>query len=185
MDYTTLASVKQYLGIDVGNVASDALLSKLIIAVSRAVEAFLGRSLGTATYAAVMDGNGAALLPLPQYPITAVSSIVMDGITLRASTAFNDGGYTFDSKYVYFSGGSGRFTKGIRNVSINYTAGYVSSPADVEQAVCETVALGFKQKDNVGWVSKSLAGETITLDKSVMTKSAMDTLNPYRKVIPL
>jgi uncharacterized phiE125 gp8 family phage protein len=183
-DLVTLADVKSYGGITTAE--GDALLKRLITAASVAAEMYFGRSVLSASYTAVMDGNGAALLQLPQYPITAVSSLKIDNVAKVASTSYGDGGYLFRGREIFFRDGT-RFTRAIGNVEVAYTAGYATIPSDLSQAICEVVVTNYKTKDSLGWSSKSLAGETISINLSLKAYSerCLEVLNDYRNVLPL
>lgn len=182
-DLTTLASVKTYGGIT--DTTKDALLSALITAASAAVEQYIGRIIQQQSYTALMDGNGAALLPLPQYPISAVSVVEINGVAVGANSTWGDGGFAHDGdRSLYFPGEGRVFPVGKRNVKVTYTAGYASVPADLAQAVNELVLSDMKNRDHIGWQSKSLAGETITLDLRAMPPSAKSVIDAYRDVLP-
>jgi hypothetical protein len=186
-DLTTLSRVKTYGNVTIST--DDPLLQNLITAVSVAVIRYLGRNILSAQYTAVMDGNGAALLPLPQYPITAVSSLKINNVAKSALVDYGDGGFIFRGREVGFQNASDKFTLGIANVAISYTAGYATDavPSDLEQAVVEMVVVNYQNKDKLGWVSKSLAGESVTmqLDQKAMSNSVKLTLQSYMNVLPI
>lgn len=183
-DLTTLSNVKSYGGIETAE--GDALLRRLITAASLAVENYCGRSILSAAYTAVMDGNGAALLQLPQYPITAVSSLKIDNVTKVAEVSYADGGYKFSGRRIIFRDGT-CFTRGLGNIEIAYTAGYSTVPEDIAQAVAEVVVTNWKTKDQLGWSSKSLAGESISVNISLKAYSerSRQVIDSYRDVLPL
>ena len=91
-------------------------------------------------YTATMDGDGSQTLILPQYPVTALTSV-----TLIAS----DGTETpYDNTYFRFkTNGIVRwapataymFPYGFQNVQVQYTAGFATLPAPVEEAMCNMI----------------------------------------------
>jgi len=72
--------------------------------------------------------------------------------------------------------------RGVRNVSVSYTAGYAAIPYEVEQACLETIALRYKEIERIGVRSKSLAGETVSYIVNELSPSAMAQLQPYRRI---
>lgn len=184
-DLTTVAKVKTYGGITVST--DDALLATLVTAASLAVENYLGRTILSASYVAVMDGNGASLLPLPQYPITAISYVKINGLAQKVTSSFADGGYSFRGRSVYFPGEGNVFKCGLGNVEVSYTAGFSTVPTDIDQAVCEVVMTNYKTKDQLGWSSKSLAGETISVNISLdaYSKRTQKALDAYKNYLPI
>lgn len=180
-DLTTLASVKLYLGKT--NNDSDDVLTLLISQISKAVENYTGRNFLTASYDVTLDGNGASALYLPERPVTAITTLEANGKVIQASASFYTDGYVREPDMVYLR--NMLFPVGRKNVRIAYTAGYAnvaSLPADIVGAVNETVALRFKERDWLGFKSKSLAGETITFETAQFSKTALNVLDSYMVV---
>lgn len=177
---TTIARVKSYLGIS--TTADDALLTDLLNGASLAIENYLNRTLSAASYTAVMDGNGSVLLPLPNYPVTAVSSLKIDGQVIPLSAAFGKSGYVNAVDRILLR--SYVFSLDFQNVEISYTAGYSTIPDDIQTATVAMVALRYKEKDWVGYQSKSLAGETVAFQTSFMPDYVKQTLDAYVRVWP-
>src|SRR5690242_13553606 len=96
---TTVDNVKKWLGIS--GTTDDGMLSRLVTAVSTAIESFLSRSLAQATYTETRDGNGRRALMLGNYPVTAVASVTVDGTAIPARTSPAGNGYFFDDKFLY------------------------------------------------------------------------------------
>lgn len=175
---TTIASVKLKLGI--ADTASDTLLQKYVDAACQTVESWLGRVLGTNQYTLTTNGNGRASVFLNQYPVTAITSVTVDGVSIPASTGPLAAGYAFDGCIVYLRGYA--FTKGIQNVVVVYTAGYAAVPTDVADAVDEIAILNYKRRDHIDTSSKSLAGETVNYVQADMPESAKLKLQNYKMV---
>jgi len=180
-DMTTLANVKQYLGVTASD--DDALLSRLITAVSEGFESCLNRVISSAPYTEFRDGNGKGVMMFANMPATAVSSVKIDGLAIPAAPDFTGYGFRFDESLLMLNGAV--FDKGRRNIEIAYTAGYVTTPKDLEQACIEVVALRFKERDRIGHQSKSIGGETVTFITAEAPKSVLATLGWYKKVVPL
>lgn len=180
-DLTTLAAVKAY-----GSIAGtelDTLLGTLITRASAAIENFLQGSVLSAPYTETRNGTGGTAMLLAEYPVTAVSSLSIDGTTIPAAPAYGQPGWWLANRTLLLAGY--RFTRGRGNVLVSYTAGYASTPPDIEQACIETVMLALKRRDHIDVSSKSLAGETISFITAELTPSAKQVLGAYRRVAPL
>lgn len=181
-DLTSLANVKAWLG--TVPPADDALLTRLITAGSSFLETYLSRTLLTTAYSQVLNGHGGPALTLGNYPITAISSLKIDGATIPASTGVLVAGYVFSDYRVMLRGGY-LFSDGLQNVEISYTAGLAAVPAEIEQVCIELVAARYKSRDRIGIQSKGLGGEQIVFTKKDLADTAADTLAQYRKVVPV
>src|SRR5438309_1085729 len=166
-DLTTLAALKAYAQVSVST--DDAVLTSMIAAASAAARSYLNRDVTTASYTITRDGRGTAMMLLPQFPVTAVAQVIVDGRTIPAQSAFGLPGYRFTDTSLILAGFC--FTRGFGNVQVGFTAGYATAPADIAQAVNEWVALRYKERDRIGFQSKSLAGETV----SFVTKAMPDS----------
>ena len=180
-DLTTLASVKAYLGIS--GSADDALLSQLISACSGAVQSLLNRCIVSSAIEIWRDGRGGQAMTLPDYPVTEVFLLEIDGQAIPPSAGAGMPGYRFTDTKIVLDGY--RFTAGIGNVHIDFTAGYDEVPADIAQAVNELVAMRYKERDRIGHKSKSLAGETVAFITAAMPESVKAALAPYAQMVPL
>jgi len=180
-DLTTVASVKAYAGI--ASSADDAMLASMVTAYSAWVRSFLNRDLTTNSYDIRRSGRGTLAMQLPQYPVTAVALLEVDGQPIAAQSAWGAPGYRFDDTQIVLDGYC--FTLGISNVHIQFTAGYASPPADIAQALNELITLRYKLRDKLEWSSKSLAGETVSLVQRDMPASVATLLNNWRCVAPL
>ncbi len=171
--FTTLDAVKSWLNMNVADF--DDTLTRLIGAVTVAMQTYMNRDILSASYTDNIDGVGGSFVILGNYPITAVSSVT---VGVQAITA-----YTFSGAGVYLDPGWS-FTRGRNNVHIAYTAGFASVPADLEQACIETVAMRWRERDRIGFVSKSLGtvGETISFDLKDFNSQTKTLMNNYRKV---
>lgn len=79
---TTLANCKTLLGISSGDTSQDAFLTMLIGAVSTQIQTWLSRQLGTASYTEEMAVNNRQVLQMSQWPISTVTSVMEDTVTL-------------------------------------------------------------------------------------------------------
>lgn len=181
MDLVTVASIKQLAPINQSG--DDGLLAVIVAAVNTWVPNWLNRSLDSLQRSDVLDGNGSRVLMTPEWPITAVASLAVDGVNLPASSSIITAGYRFHNRVIMLN--DYRFTRGVGNVEITYTAGYQSVPADLASAATELALLMFRDRDRVGLTSKSVAGEVIGLFNGEMPARVKSILQPYKNVVPL
>lgn len=184
-DLTDLATVKAWLGIT--GSATDAQLSGLITAASTFVGQYLSRSLLTASYTELYQGNGQSFMLLRQSPVTAVASVQCGGgLTFTAGNPL-----TLASGYYLDADGQtlrliGQCFPWRLPIQITYTAGYASAPADVGQVCTELVGEAFRRRDRIGQNSKTLASqEIISFSTADMNATIKAMLAPYRRLAPL
>lgn len=180
MDFVTVEQVKSYLGIN--TFADDALLARLITSSSAYIRSWINRDITQGTYTDNVNGSGGSFLTLANYPVTAVSSVMIDGQSIPQAILVTDQGYIIDDNGIALRGY--RFCKGVRNISVTYTAGFATVPDDITQACIEMVSIRYKERDRVGLVSKALAGETISYSQKDMQDSVKTLLQQYKKVVP-
>ncbi|WP_049974124.1 hypothetical protein [Azospirillum sp. B4] len=182
---TDVATVKAWFSPPLTSTTDDVLLNRLIQAESGFIRRWLGRDLSPATYTQTLDGTGNALLPLPNYPVTGVTAVTVDGVAVPPQPGDQPlaYGYAHDDYAVMLVGGI--FPKGRRRVTVTWTAGYEPLPAILEQACVELVALRYRERDRVGLVSKAHGGETTGYLQKEMPDSLAAALAPYRRVAPL
>lgn len=181
-DLTTIANVKAYLRIKVADTTSDALLGVLITAASDYIQNILNRTFKAANYVQRSNGNNVDIMVASDYPLVSVSSVTVNGVTIPAAPSEAAPGYFFDEDAIYLRGF--KFTKGVRNVVLSYNAGYAATPPVVADCCTVLVAKKFKYLDRIGHLSKILAGETVTYERSDLTDELKSVLRNYAKVVP-
>jgi hypothetical protein len=181
-DLTTLANVKQYLGIT--NTGDDALLTSLVSRVSQNVQTWLGRSILSASYTEIYDGSGGYVLVPKNYPITAIASLSIDTIVVPLAPDSTQPGYMWNADKIVLVNGY-RFTRNLQNVVVSYTAGYAATPMDLEEAVIELIGFIYKGRDRIGLASKGLAGEQTNFITKDMPETVRTVLNQYKRYIPI
>lgn len=176
-DLTTAADVSTFLG-QASNIDA-ALLGTLVTNASAFVLNYVNRNLLTASYTETRNGHGGSRLALREYPVTAVSSVTVDGVAIPAAPDAVSNGYVFDDLVLYLRGYC--FTRGVQNVVIGYTAGYASVPADVAQACIEIVAAKYKRRTKLHLSSEAMDGQTTAFNQSDVPPSAKAVLNNYMR----
>ena len=178
---TTLPNVKQWLKIN--GTADDALLTRLITSFSSAVANYLNRDLGSQVYTEVYNGGGGRSLALANYPVTAVASLTINDEPIPQQPKAGAIGFVPSPYRVNLVGYT--YTAGFQNVTVTYTAGYVTIPADVEQCCIEWIADRYAQRDRIGIASRGVGGETQVFSVVDMPPAVKQILNPFVKVIPV
>jgi hypothetical protein len=180
---TTLAGLKTYMGLSDTNASRDAALSALILQCSAQIENLCQRSFGLADYDEWYDGTGTNTLILRQFPVSSISSLKIGPLEVDQATDSVSIGYRFFGEEVLLN--TSRFTRGRRNIHIEYSAGYSVIPPDLELVVNKVIANTYKGKEWLGYASKSLAGETVSFKDELDKPSQSQILQNYRRVIPL
>ena len=196
----TLQEVQAYADVSGNEVVLKLLMAGALVAMG----AFTDRNLGSLARVDIRDGNGSNQMTLAQYPITAGTSMKIDGETVPVSTGVDVAGYYVSGERVLKLRGRFGFVKGDGNVEISYVGGYGDQsgsggadlapwPDDVKLAYLATVATWFKRRKFQGITSKSLAGESVSVGDSGagMAGSAQPLpgearliLESYRNVVP-
>ena len=134
-----LSDIKTYLAIKDTN--SDPVLSSLIPQASAFIESYCNRIFGSASYNEVRNGNNASDMVLRALPIVSVASLTIDTLSIPAAADAVSYGFVFDDQRIYIRPGRGlvatppaqnviggypqTFRRGIQNVVIAYTGGYL------------------------------------------------------------
>ena len=188
-DLCALADVTAWLqtGQNPFPAVDDALLARLITAASQFIESWLQRQIAVGDWIEVRDGNGGQRLAFANFPVSQVWSLSIDGLNIPP--ALSPGGITggFGAGYVFSPTELALrgyvFTRRAQNVSVTYTAGYASVPADIAQACIELVCQRYRERTRIGEVSKSLmSGETVTFSQKDMSDDIKSLLSQYRAV---
>jgi hypothetical protein len=147
IDLTTLEKVKNELG-GITGTSLDALLNFIITAASRILMTQTGRRFKSAAVTYTTDGTATRGLSLPNGPVTAISTVVIDGTTIPPIVTLGDTGWTQQGDRVRLVGH--RFDIGTNNVVVTYTSGYTSIPEDLEQGCIELACWMYKNRDHFG-----------------------------------
>ena len=192
-DLTTLAHALAWLGLTADD--TNGTIARLISACSAQIQQFISRTIASTAYAKTFNGRGGSMLMLPDYPVTAVASVAVNGIAVPARVLGSRPGFAFDDKTVYLDSPY-RFTRGAQNVQISYTAGYASTPLDIEQACLDWIKMVWDAKglDVGASVSMMKAGDHALMFGNVITQlnrgviplppPIFAKLQPYSRVFP-
>lgn len=131
-DLTTLAAVKNYLGITLP--AQDKVISSLISRESMVIQNWTGRVFPTVTRTSFwVNGSGSDRLMLPDAPIISVSALQIGTYVILPSPDGIQQGFTYDDTMIYLKPGAytdSKFPRGYQNVKATWLAGYRTSETD-------------------------------------------------------
>ncbi len=184
----TTADLKVLLGIS--SASQDALLALIKASVEQFAKTYTGRDLlvPDAAYVEYYDGDGCGSLRLDQHPIISVSSIYIDSARVFAAASLIPATDIIGDAKSYLLGFvellTYRFTRGVKNVKVTYSAGFATVPADLSNAVKLIIAKQFKvaEKKMFAEGSYNIGDTTVTLSPDAFPKDAMKTLDAYRRV---
>lgn len=198
IDLTTVQAVAAYIGgIDGTDPAVNSLLQSLVTAASAFASQYCSRDFRSGTISETYNGLGTQRIILRRAPVSAVSALSIDGISISARTTPGAAGFVFDDTGTVYVDGCTVFTRGWQNVAVTYTAGWVTPgqalatspvgtvtlPLDIQQAVIEVVALKFKaQRNNIGIAARQIAGETISYSQADIPRSVVPVFEFYSRV---
>jgi hypothetical protein len=202
-DLTTLADVKAWLqtGQSAFPATDDSLLTRLITAASQYIQTWLNRQIALQDWIEVRDGIGTPLGPgdvryqFAAFPVTAVSLVVVDGLTIPpipvsppaplgaavVSTFATQVGYLFTPTQLVIRGYAVPRKAGC--VTLQYTAGYAVTPPDLAQACIELVALRYRERTRIGEIARTIGGgETVSYSQKDMSDAIKTLIQQYRVV---
>jgi hypothetical protein len=181
MSFATLAEIKTYLRLADDDTSSDTDLTRLASAASGWIERQCKRKLGEAAYTNEQhDGTGGYILLPRQYPVTDVAALSINETPIDKAPDTLSAGYILTDNVIRLR--ILRFTRGVQNVAITYTAGYPGNaiPDDLKQATIELVALKYREPDHLGQNSKTSANETLSYNWQV-SNFILTTIENYRR----
>jgi hypothetical protein len=120
---TTVAAVQAYTG----TAGNSAVLAPLVASASSAALRFLQKDLFQTTYTnEKYRGSGTQRLILRQIPVTAVTSVQINGVDIAPSSNACQSGFVFDDLGLFAIGF--KWPQRPQIVSVSYTAGYPPLP---------------------------------------------------------
>jgi hypothetical protein len=201
-DLTTVGAVAAYMAMQSPITPNTtAQLQQLVSAASLYITTYCSvDNFNSATYTETLSGNGRDRVFTRNWPITAVSSVTVNGQAIPASTGFGSPGYLFDNTSILIRPGQGSamamnfnvypgsswfFYKGIANVVVTYTAGFTTIPADLAQCAIEIAATSYVRSQNVykKSIGSGVAGAHGTTDFGLeIPLMCQQTIRNYQRV---
>jgi hypothetical protein len=176
-DLTTLENVKNTA--QVTDTTADVVLQRLISAFSQWFLTQVNRgALIEASYTEQRNGSGGDSITTLQYPIMAVTSLTVGGVSISPSDGMIPG-YIFDDFTIWLN--CSRFCRGRGNIQIVYTAGYATVPLDIEQAIIDQVLFTWKREKRLGTMTESNQGlMTTSYSQRDLAPGVQMVINAYR-----
>jgi hypothetical protein len=188
-DLTALDAVKAWLPIKPDIITGDDVLTSLIKACSADfLRATRRPDLLAADYVEVRQGDGGQRIALFHWPISAIATLSVGGVSVPASADKIAPGYYFDLDIdperafnLYLIGQA--LTDGAP-VKIAYNAGYATVPNDIAQAVIEWVAYRYKGRPSAGTTQRKTPGEEVGVENVDAPPNVLQTIERYARCIP-
>jgi len=182
-DLCTLAELKAWLPNQGNN--DDTTLQTLITNGSAQVLQYINRPHILASVLGTLnefyDGNDSDRLLPRSFPVISVSSVTIDSVSVPLAPQPWLPGFLWDGRRILLRGFS--FSRGVQNVQLTYTAGYLNVPLDLKQAAIEAFALAYRQRTHIGEKSNSMGGQvTLAFDISDVPPRSLNIFNQYRRL---
>lgn len=144
----------------------------LINGASRQANRYSRRHLKAKDYSELHDGTGNSLLILRQFPVNSVTDVRVDsGRTFASDSIVTD--YLIYEELGQLRRKSGVWAEIRQSIQVNYNAGFVDVPEDLQIAVLEVVAFNWKrfQSKAIGTRSQTADGVTTEYELTVPTNA--------------
>lgn len=142
MAFATVSDFATFIGRDL-TAADTATASQALDLATGYIQARTGQTISSATETVTLDGIGYGLLALPEIPVTAVASVVVEGLTW-----VNDTDYYWTRKGIIRQR---RRWWGYRprSVVVTYTHGYSTIPEDIRRLCLKLAQTMYENPGNV------------------------------------
>ena len=192
----SLADVHTYLDLQTATIEQDALIDLCRSRAKARVEQYCQREFASASRTFVLNGNGTPLLPIPQYPITTITSVKYDISAPRSwDTTIDSDLYQVlngqadmndESKHSIELIDGSRWYEARSNYQVVATVGYSTIPDDLYWGCMEMIAHLFLRASNkdIGLSNRSEQGGSVgyDLEKGDMPLRVRSFINPFRSI---
>ena len=172
------ASIKALLGIAASETFDDAKLGALIHAASAQIASECKRKFDLVNHVETYDGDGTPSLMLRFAPVAAVNSVLIDGLAAPIGEIVIGSAWIRFQDYADYNPRTRStmrtFPRGVRNIQVDYQAGYALIPADINLACQMQCAFLYTQIAKQGLVSEgnTTAGVTTAFLNEPLTPAA-------------
>lgn len=161
-DLTTTARFKTYKNITVSTY--DTAIGYLVTAVSHFITLYCEReSFHSDTYTTTFDGTGRRSFFLPETPITALTTVLFDAneatTDSHTGSEFDYNAKTGEIRFKPTATNARSFNKGFQNLTITYTGGYATIPANLELACWRAIEFYFNASQTNANVKREKIGD--------------------------
>lgn len=194
--FNSVAKIKTWLNIS--SATDDVLIEELSEAVDQMFFDELDDNFLSQAYVEKYDGDGQSKLWLRHRPITAVSSLKINEVSVAAAPDSVSSGFLFDKDQLYLVQGTrilavafqftDRFLRGQQNISVSYTAGTTAgnAPKSLISAHLRQVSFQYKERERIGVKSKTLGpDQTLTFITDDWAPGVQAVLQKRKNVIPV
>ncbi len=180
------STVKAMLGIASTETFDDTKLDALIRAASVQVASECQRKFDLVNHVELYDGDGTPSLMLRHTPVVAVNGVTIEGQSIPVEEiSIGSGWVRFEDTGDYnprLRSSARVFPRGVRNIQVDYQAGYALIPADINLACQMQCAFLYTQMAKQGLVSEgnSNAGVTTAYLNEPLTPAAKRICMRYK-----
>jgi hypothetical protein len=173
MSYADITAFDAFSGNFVDDDDVIALKQVYLDSASSIIDDYIGYSAIANDYDEYLNGSGIDSIQLSAKPITEITSITVEGVSIDPSEYYSDG------EFLYCN--SGVFPVGTRNVHVVYKAGYTSIPNLLMLTCIRIAALLLSESGgNIGVNSKSFGDSgTRTFVNTVNYSKYLTLLNSF------
>jgi len=157
------------------------LIKNLINIYSTIIENYCDRKFKSREYTEYYDGDGSDTLFMNQYPVSTITSINDDQDWLWSDTTVINSNYyrIVDSRYIVMK--NNLFTVAKQSVKAVYTAGFTTTPEDINNACATEVIRAFDGITNLGVESISFLEVSETFVPMPFLPQTRLVLNNYKR----
>ena len=183
-DLTTRVNVKRAIGVPSAVTQHDDFIDTLLEVADEEVLAYTGQTAVTATTVTGekydITTNHETEVVLRNFPVSAVSAVVVDGSTLSS-----DAWYIASNEGVIRLKNSGAFfPQGAQSVAVDYSYGFSSLPNDLKFAATIICVAHFNRARHSGLSSEGVGSYRYNIDRYSVPQSAQSILARYRAAFP-
>ena len=166
VNLTTIARVKQFLGLDQSDSDKDDLIEFIIDGVSRQIAEHCDRTFEATTYKQWIDGNGSRRIRLPQYPVTRLYGVAVSSQTVGTIQ------YTGSGKIASAELSSSRLSL------MHVTSSGVDTATDITTAGMTVSELSTSVNAQTGWSFSIASGKDNYAATQVRPFASGDVVSP-------
>jgi len=181
-----LETITAFLNADKTDSDQQAILTYYINTASALCNTITMRKLKSRDLTEYYSGDGTNIILTNEYPITAITAVYDDLDRSYGSDTLIDSSdlvYLPDRLAYMIVYDGGTFNSGIKNLKVQYTAGYTTIPYDLQQACLEIIAYYYKntEENRFGVTARTIGGGSVTIETNNIPDSAMTILARYSR----